>query len=105
MATHTQKLTKNFNPSPSYSAHKSSNHNLPQIYQINLDTNLYQTKHTYTHKRRTQNFRRIGPFGIAPVKKSHTARTRWYRGPFGRFINTREWTEAIKKKLQQQHHR
>ena len=56
------------------------------------------------HKRRTQNFRRISPFGITPVEKAHKARTRWYRGPFRRFINTRfkkkykkkEWTEAIK---------
>ena len=55
------------------------------------------------HKHRTQNFRRISPFGITPVEKAHKARTRWYRGPFCRFINTRflksikkEWTEAIK---------
>ena len=55
------------------------------------------------HKHRTQNFRRISPFGITPVEKAHKARTRWYRGPFRRFINTRllksikrEWTEAIK---------
>ena len=43
------------------------------------------------HKHQTQNFRRISPFGIAPVKKkkAHKARTRWYRGPFRRFINTR----------------
>ena len=57
------------------------------------------------HKRQLQNFRRISPFGIAPVKKAHKARTRWYRGPFRLFINTRflksikkEWTEAIEKK-------
>ena len=59
------------------------------------------------HKHRTQNFRRISPFGITPVEKAHKARTRWYRGPFRRFIDTRfflkyknkkkEWTEAIKK--------
>ena len=42
------------------------------------------------HKHRTQNFRRISPFGIAPVeKKAHMARTHWYRRPFRRFINTR----------------
>ena len=41
------------------------------------------------HKHRTQNFRRISPFGITPVEKAHTARTRWYRGPLRRFINTR----------------
>ncbi|WP_419623878.1 hypothetical protein, partial [Thiolapillus sp.] len=56
------------------------------------------------HKHRTQNFRRISPFGITPVEKAHKARTRWYSGPFRRFIDTRfkkksikkEWTEAIK---------
>ena len=56
------------------------------------------------HKHRTQNFRRINPFGITPVKNAHKPRTRWYHGPFHRFINTRylkksmkkEWTEAIK---------
>ena len=41
------------------------------------------------HKHQTKNFRKICPFGIAPVKKAHKARTRWYRGPFRRFINTR----------------
>ena len=41
------------------------------------------------HKHWTQNFRRISPFGITPVDNAHKARTRWYRGPFRRFINTR----------------
>ena len=56
------------------------------------------------HKHRTQHFLRISSFGIIPVEKAQKARTRWYRGPFRRFINTRflksikkEWTEAIKK--------
>ena len=56
------------------------------------------------HKHWTQNFRRNSPFGIIPVEKAHKARTRWYHGPFRRFIDTRffflsikkEWTEAIK---------
>ena len=58
------------------------------------------------HKYRTQNFQRISPVSITPVKKAPNARTHWYRGPFHRFINTRlkkyikkEWTEAIKKKI------
>ena len=59
------------------------------------------------HKHQTQNFRRISPFGNTPVEKAHKARTRWYRGPLRRFINTRflkksikkECTEAIKKIL------
>ena len=45
-----------------------------------------------THKQQMQNFRGINPFGIAPVKKkkkAHKARTRWCRGPFRQFINTR----------------
>ena len=61
--------------------------------------------HQNIHKHRTQIFRRISPFGITPVEKAHKARTRYYRGPFSRFINNRffflsikkEWTEAIKK--------
>ena len=55
------------------------------------------------HKHRTQNFRRISPFGITPVEKALKARARWYRGPFRQFIDTRflksikkECTEAIK---------
>ena len=50
------------------------------------------------HKHQTHNFRRISPFGIAPVKKALKARTRWYRGPFRRFSNTRFFKKSIKKK-------
>ena len=49
------------------------------------------------HKHRTQNFQKISPFGITPVEKAHKARTRWYRGPLHRFINTR-FKKSIKKK-------
>ena len=49
------------------------------------------------HKHRTQNFRRISPYGITPVEKAHKARTRWYRGPFRRFINTRFLKKKYKK--------
>ena len=84
-----------------YSARKSSNHKLPINHKISHDTNLHKTKQ---HEHPTQNFQRISPFGITPVEKAHKVRTRWYRGPFRRFINTRfkkksikkEWTEAIK---------
>ena len=55
------------------------------------------------HKHRTQNLQRTSPLGITPAEKAHKARTRWYCGPFRRFINTKlkksinkEWTEAIK---------
>ena len=49
------------------------------------------------HKHRTQHFRSISPFGITPVEKAHKARARWYRGPFRRFINTRFFSNSIKK--------
>ena len=60
----------------------------PQIIhkpQTSQDTNLHKT---YTNIEDNY-LRRISPFGITPVKKAHKARTRWYRGPFRRFINTR----------------
>ena len=54
----------------------------------------------------TQHFQRISPFGIAPIKKAHNARTRWYRGPFRQFINTRlkrkrkkEWTKKQQEQI------
>ena len=47
--------------------------------QISPDTNLIKQN---IHKRQTQNFRKISPFGIIPVKKAHKARTHWYHGPF-----------------------
>ena len=49
------------------------------------------------HKHRTQNFRRISPFRITPVEKAHKARTRWYRGLFRRFIDTRFFFKKYKK--------
>ena len=54
------------------------------------------------HKHRTQNFLRISPFGITPVEKAHKARTRWYRGPFRRFINTRFLKKCKKRNGQKQ---
>ena len=50
------------------------------------------------HKHQTQNFRRVDPFSIAPVKKAHKARTRWYRGPFHQFINTRFLKSVTKER-------
>ena len=44
-------------------------------------TQIYIKKKKNIHKHRTQNFRRINPFGITPVEKTHKARTRWYRDP------------------------
>ena len=77
-----------FNLSLIYTVFKSSNHKLSQNHKISPDTNLHKTKQNI-HKHRTQNFRRVSSFGITPVEKAHKARTRWYRGPFRRFINTR----------------
>ena len=92
-----------FNLSPIYSAHKSSNHKLSINHKINPETNYIKQN---IHKHQTQNFRRISPFSITPVKKKkkvHKAGTRWYRGPLRQFVNTRfktnvkkDWAEAIK---------
>ena len=51
----------------------------PQISQKTQNQSCTQIRF-YTkqniHKDRTQNFQRISPFGITPVKKAHKARTR-----------------------------
>ena len=83
-----------FNLAPIYSARKSTNHKLSINHKIRHDTNSHKTKHTQT---RTQNFRRISPFGITPVEKAHKARTRWYHGPFRRFIDARLKKKKYKK--------
>ena len=57
-----------FNLSPIYSARKSSNHKL-SINTKSVLTQIYIKQSI--HKHRTQNFRRISPFGITPVKKKH----------------------------------
>ena len=77
-----------FNLSPIYYAHKSSNHTFSENHRISPD--IYMKQNIHKHP-------------TAPVKKKkpRKARTRWYRGPFRRFINTRfkkkkkKWTEAI----------
>ena len=55
------------------------------------------------HKHQTQNFRTIRPLGIAPVQKTHTVRTPWYRGQFRRFIKTRffKYKKGNEQKQQQ----
>ena len=62
----------NFNLSPVYSAHKSSNHKFPKTTKSVL-TQIYLKQNI--RKRQTQNFRRISPFGITPVKKAHKTMT------------------------------
>ena len=39
----------------------------------------------------------ISPLGIAPEKKTHKARARWYRGPFRRFISSMFLKTSMKK--------
>ena len=60
----------NFNLSPGYSAHKSSNHKFSKIYKISpdSDTNVDKAKQTYTNISNTK-LSKIYPFSIAPVKK------------------------------------
>ena len=87
-------LKTNFSLSPSYSARKSSSHKFFQIYKVSPDTNLNTRKHTYTNIK-LNNFWRISPFGTAPVKKAHKARTHWYHGSFCRLINTHGFARLI----------
>ena len=42
-------LKANFSPSPSDSAHRSSNQKFSKIYNTSSDTNLHKTKHTYNN--------------------------------------------------------
>ena len=49
-----------FKLSPIHSAQKPQNQSCTQIY---IKQNI--------HKHRTQNFRRISPFGITPIKKTN----------------------------------
>ena len=44
----TSRLKTMFSLSPTYSAHKSSNHKLSKNYKISSDTNLHETKRTQT---------------------------------------------------------
>ena len=44
---------------------------------MNPDTIFFIKQNIHTQTFNT-NFRRMSPFGPAPVKKSHKARTRWY---------------------------
>ena len=85
-------LKTNFNLSPIYSAQKSPNHKFSKIYKISPDTNLYKTKHTYAYIKHTvleELVPSVLPLLKKKKKKAHEARTRCYRGPFRRFINTK----------------
>ena len=91
----TSRIKTMFSLSPIYSACKSSNHKLSINHKISPDTNLRKMKHTQTSN--TNFLEELVP-SISPLlKKAHKARTRWYRGPFRRFIDTR-FLKSIKKK-------
>ena len=60
-------LKTNFNLSPSYSAHKSSNYKFSTSTKTSHDKSIQNKAHI--HEYQTQNFQRINPFNIAPVKK------------------------------------
>ena len=90
-----------FNLPPIYPARKSSNYKLFINQKFCPDTNLHKTYTNSEHKM----FQELVP-SVSPLfkKKTRKARTRWYRGSFHQFINTRflksikkEWTEAVKK--------
>ena len=83
-----------------YYAHKSSNNKFSKTHKISPNTNLLKQN---IHKHQTQNFQRISPFGIDPVKKKHTRLG--HAGIVDHSIDLKkkykekkkEWTEAIKK--------
>ena len=97
--TITSRLKTMFNLSPIYSTCKSSNHSLSKNHKISPDTNLHEQN---IHKHQTQDFRKISPFGITPVKKARKARTRWYhrlsiyQHQILKKYKKKKWTEAIK---------
>ena len=90
---------RNFDLSPIYSAHKSSNHKFSKTHKISPDTNSHKTYTNIKHK-----IFELVPLVLLLLKKAHKARTCWYHGPFHWFIITtflkhkkkRERTEAIK---------
>ena len=49
------------------------------VYKTNHFANIKQNIHTQTSD---TNFRRVSPFSITPVKRTHKARTCWHRRPF-----------------------
>ena len=84
-----------FNLSAIYSALKLSNQKLSKNHKISPDTNLHKKKkcsQKYTNIKYNF-FLELVPSVLAllkkKAKKAHNTRTRWYRGPFRRFINTR----------------
>ena len=62
-------LNTNFSLSPSYSAHKLSNHKFTKIYNTSPDTNLYKTIHTYTNIKH-KFFEELVPSVLPLLKKS-----------------------------------
>ena len=90
-----------FNLSPIYTARKSSNHKLFKNHKIS-PVHKFTSKQNI-HKHQTQNFQRIHPSGITPVKKAQKARTRCIMDhsidlSIPDFLKSikKEWTEAVK---------
>ena len=63
-----KKKKNNFSLTPSYSAHKSSNHKLSQICQFSPNTDLCKTKLTYTNIKR-KIFEELVPWVLPLLKK------------------------------------
>ena len=57
-------------------------------HKIRPDTELHNTKYTQISNK---TFEELVPFVLPLLKnrKAHKTRTRWYRGPFRRVINSR----------------
>ena len=65
-----------------------------QIYVEKKKNNKNKQTNKQTNKKKLSNiehkiFEELVPLVLPLLKKAHKARTRWYRGPFRRFINTR----------------
>ena len=91
-----------FNPSPIYSARKSSNHKLSINHKISHDTNLHKTKHKQTLDKI---FEELVP-SVSPLLKKHIRlghasivdHSVDLSIPDFKKSRKKEWTESIKIK-------
>ena len=77
-------VISNIKLSPSYCAHKPSNHKFSKIHKISPDKNLFQ-KNTHTNIKHKIVEELVPSVLLKKKKKAHKAWPRWYRGPFRRF--------------------
>ena len=75
-----------------FTLHTSHQSQIPQKHKISPDANLKNTYKNIKHKLCEELVH-----SILPLLKKHMATTRWYRGPFCRFINTRFFFLKYKK--------